>query len=226
MKSALFGGSFNPPHVGHLIVAEAALAALGVDQIVFVPAGEPPHKQLSSLAPASRRLEMTRLALEGNDRFGLWDYETRVQGTSYTIETVRRWKSLHTVEGAVDFLIGADTIWELHTWKAIDRLFDECRFTPFVRPGAEIAFPEKLGERVAEGKVRAMLDRVVRIPLVDVSATEMRRRVAAGTSIRYLTPDSVKCYIEKHGLYREADGDSGRRACRNSTIALGKQTNQ
>lgn len=206
MTVALFGGCFNPIHVGHLIVAEAAREVLGAEKVVFVPAGRPPHKDSASLAPAEDRLRMTALAVRDNPCFEVWDYEARSEGPNYTIDTVRAWKRRHGADERLLFLIGADTVHELATWRSVDALFGECRFVPFARPGASMAFPERLAEKVGAERVAEMMDSLVRIPLVDVSSTEIRALVAAGRSVRYLTPDPVAEYIASRGLYRTARG--------------------
>lgn len=204
MNAALFGGTFNPIHVGHLILAEAAWEALGADKVVFVPAGRPPHKASGSLAPAEDRLQMARLATRDNPRFEVWDFEARSEGPNYTIDTVQAWKRLRGADAPVPFLIGADIVHELETWRSVAALFDECRFVPFARPGAEVAFPRNLAEKVGRERVAEMMDSFVRIPLADVSSTGIRDRVAAGRSIRYLTPDAVVAHIASRGLYGPA----------------------
>ena len=210
MKAALFGGSFNPIHVGHLIVAEAALDALRVDSVVFVPSGAPPHKPAQALAPAAHRLRMAQLAVADNPRLEVWDHEIRTEEVSYTIDTVRVWKRRNGLQGPAAFLIGADTVGELETWRSVDELFEECEFVPFARPGSGLDTPPRLAAKVGEPAILAMLARTVRIPLVDVSASTIRRLVAARKSIRYLTPDPVTAYIKAHGLYREKDATERR----------------
>lgn len=200
-ETALFGGSFNPIHVGHLMVAEGALDALDVDRVVFVPAGSPPHKKGGDLAPAEDRLRMVELAVSDNPRIDVWDHEARGGGVGYTIETLRAWRKLSGAEGRTPFLVGADTVRDLATWHCVADLFEEALFVPFPRPGCALEAPRALWDVVPPGEVEAMLARAVAAPLVDVSASDIRRRVAEGRSLRYLTPDPVAEYIRRHGLY-------------------------
>lgn len=209
LNAALFGGSFNPIHVGHLMVAEGALDALKLDRVVFVPAGSPPHKSGRELASAEDRLRMVELAIGDHPRFEVWDHEARGEGPAYTIDTVRAWKALTGATGRVPFLIGADTVRDLATWRCVAELFGEALFVPFPRPGFPLEAPDALWASAPRDEVRAMLARGVTTPLVDVSASDIRRRVAEGRGIRYLTPQLVAEYIRRHDLYaRNARGRS------------------
>ena len=217
-RVALFGGSFNPIHVGHLMAAEGVAEALGLDEVVFVPAGAPPHKQPDALAAAHHRLRMAELATEDNPRFRVWDYEAAAKTTCFTIDTVRAWKGEHSTEDAPPFIIGSDTLHELTTWKDIDELFAECTFVPVPRPGARLVAPQGLIDRVGNDAVQAAVSRAVRIPLVDVSSSGVRLRASEGRSVRYLVPRSVADYIGKHRLYADASCESeGQRSCPNVT---------
>ncbi len=201
-RVALFGGCFDPIHTGHVMVAEGALDAAGLDQVTLAPAGVPPHKRTQDLAPAFHRLRMTQLAVEDNPRLSVWDYEVRRADVSYTIDTVRAWQKQWGASEPAPFLIGADSVRELALWRDVEALFQVCRFIPFARPGFALEPPKELVAKVGARPVEEMLSRVIHIPLVDVSSTEIRRRVAAGRSIRYLAPAPVVSYIEAHQLYR------------------------
>ena len=217
-RIALFGGSFNPIHLGHLAAAEGVVDALSLERVVFVPAGTPPHKTPSCLAPAAHRMRMVELAVRDNPRFELWDFEARASGTSFTIDTVRDWKRNHGAAGPVDFVIGADTVRELPTWRSIGELFEECTFVVVSRPGWGDEVPNELADQVGRERVDAMWRRKVNVPLVDVSSSELRRRLAEGRSVRYLVPDAVIAYIREHGLYLEGAHDrEGLRGCQNAT---------
>jgi nicotinate-nucleotide adenylyltransferase len=214
-RVALFGGCFNPVHVGHLAAAEGVRDALGLDRVVFVPAGSPPHKVAEGLASASDRLAMLGLAMADNPGFGVWDYEVRRRVTSYTLHTVEAWKAANPDLGRPLFIIGGDTIGELTSWHRVRDLFAACDLTPVARPGFSLDASELLKAEAGEAAVAAMLARMVRLPLLDVSSTDLRRRIAEGRSVRYLIPRSVIAYIRDHGLYQSAGAPAERTdACR------------
>ena len=196
MKIGLFGGTFDPIHVGHLIVAEEARERLSLDQVIFVPSGVPPHKDRLKISSPESRLEMTKLGIEGNERFGFSDFEARRQSTSFTIETVSYFKQALGNEAELSLIVGADSILEISTWKEPRRLVSECLPVVVSRPGFDLT---KLDPWLRE---RA---RVLDGVLIRISSTEIRERVAAGRSIRYLVPPSVAAYIFKHGLYTSAN---------------------
>jgi len=203
-KVGLFGGSFNPIHVGHLALAEGAREALALDAVVFIPAGQPPHKDCRMLAPGPDRLRMVELAIADNPGFEVWDYEVHRPAVTYTIDTVRAWKAGHAPDDRVVFLIGADTICELASWKDVDLLLRECELVPVARPGWQAVVPPELARRVGDREAAALCSRMIRVPLVDVCSTDLRRRIAAGLSVRYLLPDSVAEYIRSRRLYAKA----------------------
>jgi len=210
---ALFGGTFDPIHVGHLIAAEGVKDALKLNRVVFVPAGTPPHKLSRSLAPTGCRLEMVRLAVQDNPYFEVWDFETRREGPAYTIDTVRAWKSAHPEETRPRFIIGEDTIPELSTWRDIGALVEESEIVPVARPGSEEALPQELRERIGKVEADGLRERMIRVPLVDVSSTEIRERLAAGRSVRYLIPEPVHRYIRENHLYRDVTRTPGDKQC-------------
>lgn len=198
MRLGVFGGSFDPPHLGHLAVAEAAREALGLDLVLFVPAPRPPHKPGAPLAPISDRLDLLRAAVADNPAFAASDAEARRPGPSYSADTLEELH--HEYPGAELFcLVGSDTAVQLQTWHDPPRLFAAAAFAVLVRPG----WPE---ERVAAwwraqpSDLRPHLV-VVPAPGLDVSATDVRRRLASGRSVRYLVPEPVRALIAARGLY-------------------------
>ena len=193
----LFGGSFDPIHTAHLILAEHAAGALGVGEVLFVPCGRPPHKRREDLTAAPLRAEMVRLAIEGNDRFALSTIELERKGRSYAIDTIRQVRAAR--RGARPaYLIGSDSLADLPAWREPEAIAAEAELV-VVRRGAERAAAPELGGGYL------LLD----APRIDLSATEIRRRVRRGESIRYLVPERVRAFIEAHGLYRrEGDGDA------------------
>lgn len=191
MKLGIFGGTFNPIHLGHLLIAEDAAEAFQLDRVVFIPSAAPPHKRPRVLAPAADRLRMVKLAIQGNSRFTCSDIEVRRAGPSYSVETLRHLRSAMP-QARFFFIIGADSLRELHRWKEAAELVKLCEFICLARPG----------QRVARARLRgARIHKLTGHP-ADVSSTDIRRRAARGDTIRYLVPDAVRRYIERHRLYR------------------------
>jgi nicotinate-nucleotide adenylyltransferase len=200
VRLGLFGGSFDPPHVGHLSVAEQAREALALDRVLFVPAPRPPHKPDAHLSAVADRLEMVRAAIAGNPAFAASDAESGRPGPSFTAETLAALAGAHPA-AELFCLVGSDTAVALHTWHDRPRLFAMATFAVLLRPG----WPEARLAAWLEAQPAALRPRlaVVRVPGLDISATEVRARVAAGRSIRYLVPDAVAAIIASRGLYRE-----------------------
>lgn len=192
MDIGLFGGSFNPPHVAHLIVAEVARDQFGFDEVWWIPNATPPHKPGDELAEVDHRLAMTRRAVEGNPSFRVCDIEVERSGVSYTVETVR---VLQEQRPDTDFalLIGSDSLDHFGEWHKPDEIAERVPLVVYKRPGVIDAVPES---RFANHV------RFVSAPVMEVSGTEIRSRCSAGRSIRYLVPDAVRAYIEEHELYR------------------------
>lgn len=212
-RIAIFGGTFNPVHVGHLVAAQDAHETMGMDRTVWIPVAQPPHKTCPDLAPGDDRLRMVDLAVEGDPRFETSDMELRRPGPSYSIDTVRDWRRRHP-DAEISFLIGSDSLPDLHTWREIRALLDLCRFVTVARPGFDAAAvtPERLG--LPREICSALLANVVEIHPVGVSSSEVRARIAQGRSIRYLVPDPVVSWIRQRGLYGgQGDTPSIRKSC-------------
>lgn len=186
---ALFGGSFDPVHVAHLIVAEAAADALGASTTVrFLPAREQPFKRAAHQATAEQRAEMLDLAIQGNPRLRVERVELGLPTPSYTVRTLR---ALGDREPGNRFtlLLGADAARDLAAWWEVEALPGLADVIVFARPGASV--PR-----------HPLISRVIPVPVIDLSATQVRERVKQGRSIRYLVPDPVREYIAARGLYR------------------------
>lgn len=197
MRQLFFGGSFNPIHHGHLIVSRAVAETAGFGRVVLIPSAYPPHKPSSAeVAPAADRLAMCRLAAELSDVFAVNDLELGRRGPSYTIDTARALTAGRT--DRISWLIGADTLPHLPTWHEPDALLREIDFVVVARPGWVFDWDG------LSPALRQLRHNVVTAPLLDLSATALRRRVAAGLSIDYFTPPGVVDYIRTRGLYREA----------------------
>jgi len=205
-KTALFGGSFNPIHVGHLIVARAVAEHLDVSRLIFVPSGNPPHKRSGGLADAAARLTMARIATADEPGFEVSDIEiqrdAQQSGPSYTILTVQHYRQLLGADESLFWIIGGDTLTELHTWYRVDELVDMCRIVTAMRPGFEQPDLSVLHTKLSSAQVSRLREGMLPTPVVDISATDIRHRVRTGRSIRYLVPDAVCDYIEKRGLYK------------------------
>jgi nicotinate-nucleotide adenylyltransferase len=180
----IFGGTFDPIHHGHLILARAAIEAFQLDSIIFVPAALNPHKDDPGTAPGFLRLEMIRAAIEGEKHFRVSDQELRRDPPSYTIDTVEQ-IAAQNPQAALYLIIGADNARKLPTWHRYDELAKLVRFIVLDRPGCADLLPGALS-----------LAR-----LLDISATDIRNRLAKNLSIRYLVPESVRAIIETHKLY-------------------------
>jgi nicotinate-nucleotide adenylyltransferase len=192
MNVALYGGTFNPPHCGHLVVAESVRETVRLDRVIFVPTCMPPHKGSQSLAPAADRLAMTRLAVDGNDRFEASDIEVARGGVSYTIDTLRAVAARHP--GArLKLLIGADNIFDFEGWKSPADILDIADLVVMTRPGYDL-------QKSHTGFLSHAA--LVTVPQIGISGTDIRRRVKFHQSIRYLVPPAVEEYIRRHGLYR------------------------
>jgi nicotinate-nucleotide adenylyltransferase len=205
MRLGLFGGTFDPVHLAHLAIAETARERLGLDRVVFIPAGAPPHKAGQAVSPAADRLEMVRAAVADNPSFACSDVELLRPGPSYAADTLGAFAQAHP--GAELFwLLGSDSVTELHTWRAPDRLFRLATFVGLARPG----WPEAQVRAWLAAQPPGMRPRLefVDVPLLEISASEVRRRAAAGESVRYLVPDPVRAYLLAHGLYRP-EGSGG-----------------
>jgi nicotinate-nucleotide adenylyltransferase len=188
-RVGIFGGTYDPPHLGHLIVASEVHGALGLDRLLLIPAASPPHKRGTVHASAEQRLEMVRLAARGDDRFDVSDLELRRSGASYTVDTLR--ELAHRHPGAELFLtLGVDQLREFGTWREPDEIARLAR----------LAVVERAGEAVQPGFGYPVHE--VPIPRIDISATEVRRRVRTGEPVRYLVPEAVREYIDRERLYR------------------------
>ncbi len=197
-RIGIMGGTFDPLHMAHLIAAEEARTAFDLERVVFVPAGEPPHKAQYRISDAEHRYAMTLLGTDDNPHFEVSRIEIERPGPSYSVDTIRALQGVTGAEVELYFIAGADEILEIESWRESDALPELARFIAVPRPGFDLLELE----RRLPPKFLSSID-VLRMPEIDISATEIRRRVAAGKSIRYLVPSSVEAYIRKNGLYAE-----------------------
>jgi nicotinate-nucleotide adenylyltransferase len=199
MRVGVMGGTFDPIHVGHLVAAEEVRWALGLTKVVFVPAAQPPHKQPGEISAVEHRVQMVRLAIASNQGFELSLVETERVGRSYTVDTLEILGARLGPQAELFFLMGMDSLEDLVTWKDPARLITLCRLVVVNRPPYPPVRLDRLEERIAGISGRVEL---VRMPGIDVSATELRDRVALGHPIRYQVPEPVERYIRETGLYR------------------------
>lgn len=196
----IIGGSFDPIHMGHLILAQDAVEAFALDRILFVPCAQAPHKPAGPVAPAEDRAAMIALAVAGDPRFELCRLELDRGGVSYTYDTVAALRSA-CPDAALRFVIGADTLTELHSWRRIGDLLRLCEFVTVARPGFRLADLQPADLRLPSPWAADLLRRVASGHAVDLSSSDIRKRLARGVGVRYLVPDSVATYISEHHLY-------------------------
>ena len=211
-RIGILGGTFDPPHIGHLWLATLAADQLRLDRVLFIPAAQPPHKRDRPSSSITDRLLMTRLAIAGNPTFELSTIEVNRPGPSFTIDSVE--ELMRTYDGARLFLLMAtDSLAQIHTWREPDRLLSLVEWAVALRPGSFAPDPALLRDRFGSAATRIHM---LEGPALDVSATEIRRRVAAGRTIRYLVPQAVEELILERGLYRAHRTESTEKTERSS----------
>ncbi|MBE7470716.1 MAG: nicotinate (nicotinamide) nucleotide adenylyltransferase [Anaerolineae bacterium] len=199
MKLGFLGGTFDPIHLGHLLMAETAWEGLGLSQVLFVPAGDPPHKQGQAKTPAVHRVAMVERAIAGNPHFALSRVDLERPGPHYTTDTVRLIRAQYHLSAEACFLIiGGDSLVDLPTWHDAPELITLCRLAVIGRPGYR---PDLTELEAAVPGLSARLD-WVDMPPTGVSSRDIRARVRAGRSIRYQVTESVRAYIEQQRLYQ------------------------
>lgn len=187
-RIGILGGTFNPPHLGHLIMAEQVLDQLCLDKVLFMPDNQPPHIDHKEAIDSQKRLQMLKLSIADNKNFGIEDYEIRKGGISYSIETMKTLTAMHP-ENQYYFIIGGDMVEYLPKWKDIDELVKLVQFVGVGRPGYR-----------KESKYPVMW---VDTPEIQISSTMIRQKIKHGNSIKYLVKDEVAEYIEREKLYLE-----------------------
>jgi nicotinate-nucleotide adenylyltransferase len=193
----LLGGTFDPIHYGHLIIAEATRDQLGLDQVEFLPANDPPHKPDDAVSPVEDRIAMVEAAINGVPYFTLNCIEVERVGPSYTVDTLERLK-IRRPQDDFYFIVGGDSLRDFPTWKAPARILELASLAIIDRPGATYDLSGLEATLPALRERSAFID----APLIDISATILRTRCAEGRSVRFQTPDAVIAYIEAERLYR------------------------
>ncbi len=193
MKVCLFGGTFDPPHLGHLIIAQTIFEAENFDQIVFVPAYQPPHKNGIKISPVDQRLEMLNIAIKENPNFIMSDLEIERKGLSYSIDTIVEYKKQNNLKSnELFYLMGSDSLKQFKKWKDPKMIIDESRVIVAIRPGFR---PSDIPNWIL-AKIQ-----FASIPRIEISSTTIRERWVDDKTIRYMVTESVWQYINKNKLY-------------------------
>ena len=195
MRICLFGGTFDPPHIGHLLIAQTVFEEENFDKILFIPAFNPPHKKY--ITPIKNRLEMLKIAIEGNPNFEISDIEIKRAGVSYSIDTIQTIKKqLNNKRDKLFYLIGSDSLLELQNWKNPTKLLKECQVVVAIRPGFR---PSDIPSWILH-KIR-----FANLPRFQISSSNIRYRWVRNKTIRYMVTQPVWEYIENHKLYNQPD---------------------
>ena len=213
-RVAIFGGTFNPVHVGHLMVAEDVRGLFCLDRVIFVSSSYPPHKVDGGIVSSGHRHRMVSLAVEGNPHFGVSPVELDRGGKSYSVDTVAHFRGIYGLESSIYFIVGIDAFVELPSWHDVPKLFSLCKFIVVTRPGTNmresaLSFLNDFG-RIRVERVNETLDLteedigvyLVESIRVDVSSSDIRASVKAERSIRYLVPEKVEEYINRNNLFK------------------------
>jgi nicotinate-nucleotide adenylyltransferase len=201
-KIALFGGTFDPIHIGHTVVAADAAEQLGAEKVIFIPAKRSPLKGFLPKAEDEHRLAMIALAIAENENFEASDFELARPAPSYTLETVRKFQQDCASNVALYWLLGADSVDDLQHWHAIEELIDTFNLCTMCRAGCEPPDYSRFERIWGRSRVEKLQQNLIWTPLVDISSTEIRRRLAAGQDVADMLHPAVAEYIRRHGLYR------------------------
>ena len=196
-RLGVMGGTFNPIHLGHLMIAEEARQAFHLKKVLFVPSYITPNKDVCG-ATAEQRLAMTRLATPDNPYFTVSDMEMRRRGNSYTVDTLRLLKEIYGPSHSLYFISGTDTIHDLHNWNNPEEILSLCQFIGATRPDGSEQIDSIISSFGELGKNILKLP----VPTMEISSTELRRRIRLGLSVRYMMPSAVVEYIRKNGVYQ------------------------
>ena len=198
-KYGIMGGTFDPIHLGHLFIAETSQQELGLDKILFIPTGDPPHKKNQKITDSYHRLSMVDIAIDNNNSFFLSDIEINREGYSYTVETIKRLLELYGTTTELYFITGTDAFMEIETWKNYEELFKMARIVVATRLGYnDIMLNKKI--QSFEKKYKAKIIKLP-TPILEISSSDIRKRIKNEKSIRYLVTEGVQEYIYKNRLY-------------------------
>lgn len=198
MKVGILGGTFDPVHTGHLIIAEEVREVLGLDEVLFMPCGQPWLKLERPITPAVHRMEMVRLAIDASPQFKSNELEIKRPGPSYSVDTMVEFKEQLGAQADLFFIVGCDALVELAKWKEPQRLIQLCKLVAVPRLNFNLSDLKAL-----ENSVPGVNEQVIHVaaPIIDISSSQIRERVGRGLSIRYLVPEKVEEYIRRQRLY-------------------------
>jgi len=197
----LYGGTFDPIHLGHLIIARNVREQLGLKEVVFIPSATPPHKTTTPITDFNHRSQMVKLAIQDEQGFGFDDCEIKRSGPSYTLETIAYFRKKLGKDAQIFWIIGADTLPELSTWYRAGELVESCDIITVSRPGWDNHDLKSLQDTFTPEQITKLQRGILPTPRIDISSTDIRNRVAAGLSILYLVPEPVREYIHDQQLY-------------------------
>lgn len=197
-KTGIMGGTFNPVHLGHLLLAENAYSALSLDEVLFMPSGISYMKEQSAILDGRTRLEMTRLATEDNPHFRVSSLEVEREGYTYTSDTLRQLTG-ENPDTDYYFLVGADTLFSIESWREPEEIFQMAVLAAAVRDDCDLTALEKQADRLKE----LYNAKIVLLPAgrIEISSSRIRERISRGLSVRYMVPESVRLYMEENRLY-------------------------
>lgn len=190
-KIAIFGGTFDPVHLGHLVTAEDIMKTLKLDRVIFIPAGRPPHKNIKTITGAGHRLKMLKLAIRDLPGFEISDYELKKKTKSFTIDTVRFFRKTLIKGDKLYFIAGSDIIEQIESWKDWRKLIKEVHLLIMARPGFKA------------GKKASKLGTFIEIKNIDISSSDIRKMIKKGLPVTYMIPEAVEKYIYDNKLYRK-----------------------
>ncbi len=214
LRYGILGGTFYPPHIGHLILAQEVYTRLALDRVWFMPAGTPPHKAGRVISPAEQRRAMVELAIDGDERFGLCTVELERTGPSYTVDTLRTLRQQWGSNNWLCLILGWDMLVYLPNWRDPNGVLEQVDHIAAVHRPGYAADPEELAQLARQLPDLQRKVTIFPMPQLDIAATDLRARVAAGRPIRYFVPDAVRDYIERHQLYlvsQESQESQGQR---------------
>ncbi|MCE5253923.1 MAG: nicotinate-nucleotide adenylyltransferase [Actinomycetia bacterium] len=211
LRLGIMGGAFDPIHIAHLVTAQEALAEFNLDQVLFMPAGDPPHKS-RKMAPAEFRYLLTEVATAGNPRFSVSRYEISREEVSYTVDTLEHLAGVVPPGTEMFFITGADAVLDILGWKDPARVLELSTFIAATRPGYDLSRLAGLLEKLRSttvGLVPEARVKILEVPALSISSSMIRERLMAGKTVRYLVPDPVAYLIEKSGYYAATGPASG-----------------
>ena len=203
----ILGGTFDPPHYGHLVAGQEAAYGLGLERVLFMPAGQPPHKRGEPISPLETRLRMVELAIADNSCFALSRIDSDRPGPSYTADLLAAVRASLGPGPKLYFVVGMDSLHDLTTWHDPPRVLAQCILVAVSRPGYPTLDLAQLDRELPGASARI---KILPSPGVDISSTDLRERVAAGRPIRYLTPEPVRALIERERLYQSPSSTPSR----------------